>query len=253
MRTAVTSTGHRRSLCLWNMDESTNATTGSNRNVLVGLTGSIGSGKSTVARVFKEAGLPVLHADEIARELMSTDLAMIAEVTAILGTDAYQNGELDRRYVAEAIFNDRTKLDAINQAVHPRTIARQGELAAELFRSGQRVVACEAALIFESGGEGRFDYIVVVDAAVERRLARAAERDGRDIEEVRRREEQQMPAAQKVAMADFVIRNDGSLTELESNSRFIAGLLLSLPPRASIEREEEEVHDDEDDNDSVDE
>jgi dephospho-CoA kinase len=228
------------------MNESTNPTNSSNRNVLVGLTGSIGAGKSTVARIFTEAGIPVLHADEIARELMSSDPEMIAAVTAILGPDAYSNGVLDRRHVAEAIFNDREKLDAINKAVHPRTIVRQGELAAELFRSGERVVACEAALIFESGGEGRFDYIVVVDAERERRLARAAERDGLDIDEVRRREESQMSAAKKVTLADFVIRNDGTLAELESNSRFIAGLLAALPPRASIEREEEEVHEDED-------
>lgn len=222
------------------MNDTTRSTTGSNRNVLVGLTGSIGSGKSTVARIFKEGGIPVLHADELARELMSNDPEMIASVIEILGSDAYTDGALDRRYVAEAIFRDRTKLDAINRAVHPRTIARQGELAAELFIAGHRVVACEAALIFESGGEGRFDYVVVVDADRERRLARAAERDGHSIDEIRRREESQMPAERKVAMADFVIHNDGTLAELESNSRFIASLLSALPPRSLIERGEDE-------------
>lgn len=206
--------------------------------VLVGLTGSIGSGKSTVAEIFEAAGIPVLQADLIARELMVEDEAMREALMQEFGAQAYVDGALDRKYLADQIFNNPEKLERMNAIVHPRTIDEQGVRARKLVEQGYRVVACEAALIFESGGEDRFDYIVVVDADRELRLRRAAERDGASIEDVRRRDAAQIPAERKVEMADFVIRNDGTLDQLERNARFIATLLKSLPPREKIEREE---------------
>lgn len=209
-------------------------------NVLVGLTGSIGAGKSTVADVFEESGIPVLRADRIARDLMESDRSMIDAISAVVGADAYRDGRLDRAYMAQQIFNDREKLERINAIVHPRTIAAQGVRAQQLFDEGMRVVACEAALIFESGGEGRFDYIVVVDADRETRLKRAAERDGASLDDVRRRDEMQVPAETKVEHADFVVRNDGTLDDLRRNARFIATLLKTLPPRHRLETDDED-------------
>ena len=206
--------------------------------VLVGLTGSIGSGKSTVAEIFEGAGIPVLRADLIARELMVEDPAMKEALMHEFGAQTYADGGLDRKYLADQIFNSPEKLERMNAIVHPRTIDEQGIRARKLVEEGARVVACEAALIFESHGEERFDYIVVVDADREIRLQRASHRDGATIEEVRRRDAAQIPAERKVEMADFVIRNDGTREELERNARFIATLLKSLPPRERIEREE---------------
>jgi dephospho-CoA kinase len=203
--------------------------------VLVGLTGSIGAGKSTVADLFEEEGVPVLRADAIAKELMASDAEMIDEITAEFGPAAYHDGKLDRAFLASQIFGDRDKLERMNAIVHPRTIATQGVRARALFDQGHRVVACEAALIFESGGEGRFDYIVVVDADREQRLRRAAERDGTSIEEAERRDRMQMSAQHKVENADFVIRNDGTLDDLRRNTRFVVSLLKSLPPRHALD------------------
>lgn len=208
--------------------------------ILVGLTGSIGAGKSAVATIFEACGIPVLRADEIARELMETDPELIAAIVLEFGADAYVDGKLNRKYLADAIFGDAGRLEAMNALVHPRTIAEQGARAGALVASGARVVACEAALIFESGGEGRFDYLVVVDAERDIRLARAAERDGVALDEIARRDASQIPAERKVEMADFVIRNDGAPADLERNARFVATLLKSLPPRERIETIEAE-------------
>ncbi len=213
-----------------------------NDYILVGLTGGIGSGKSAVADIFEECGIPVLRADTIARELMSTDPDLMAAIRAEFGDQAYAaDGVLNREYLADAIFGNPERLAAMNALVHPRTIAEQGVRAQVLVESGYRVVACEAALIFESGGEGRFDYIVVVDADRETRLRRAAQRDGVTEQDIARREAAQIPAEQKVEQADFVIRNDGTPADLERNARFFATLLKSLPPRERIEFDENDL------------
>lgn len=221
--------------------------------VLVGLTGSIGAGKSTVADLFEESGIPVLRADLIARELMTGDRAMRDEIVEAIGPDAYRDGELDRAWLARQVFADRQKLATLNEIVHPRTIAAQGVRARRLFDEGNRVVACEAALIFETGGEGRFDYIVVVDADPEIRLARAAGRDGSSLEQVRARDAMQMSAQHKVERADFVIRNNGDLEQLRASTMFVIGLLKSLPPRERLEIDDENADYDPEDEDLDDE
>lgn len=208
--------------------------------VLVGLTGSIGSGKSTVADMFEQAGIPVLRADEIARELMTSNLEMQQDLIRAFGAEAYQDGALNREFLAGEIFSDPEKLQRMNAIVHPRTIAEQGVRARTLVEQGNRVVACEAALIFETGGEQRFDYVVVVDADQQQRMLRAATRDGATLEDVQRRDAAQMPASQKVERADFVIRNDGTLEQLQKTTSFVISLLKSLPPRHRIERDEED-------------
>lgn len=203
--------------------------------VLVGLTGSIGSGKSAVGRMMEAEGIPVLQADDIAKELMNNNPELRAAIIQQFGQQAYLNGQLNKSWLAQQIFNNPDQLTAMNALVHPRTIAEQGRRAVALANAGKRVVACEAALIYESGGEERFDYIVVVDAKSEIRYQRAASRDGVPIEEIQRRDAAQIPAAKKVEMADFVIRNDGTEDELRRNAGFIIMLLKGLPPRTEME------------------
>lgn len=211
-----------------------------NDYVLVGLTGSIGAGKSLVAACFAEAGIPVLNADAIAKELMAGDPEMRRSIVETFGGRAFNESGLDRKWLAAQVFNNREKLDRLNDIVHPRTIAEQGIRARKLIEQGNRVVACEAALIFESGGVGRFDYIVVVDARPELRYQRAAERDGVSVEEVGRRDAMQISAKQKVDAADFVIENNGTEAELRGKAAMIASLLKVLPPRHSLDQWDEE-------------
>lgn len=216
-------------------------TTDTNDYVIVGLTGSIGAGKSSVANYFAEAGIPVLSADAIAKELMASDPDMRRSIAQAFGPQAYGAEGLNRKWLAAQVFGDRAKLDRLNEIVHPRTIAEQGVRARKLIDRGARVVACEAALIFETGGEGRFDYIVVVDADPEIRFQRAALRDGVSVDEVRRRDAMQMPAKEKADAADFVIENNGSENELKGKADMIAALLKVLPPRHSLDRWDEEL------------
>lgn len=208
--------------------------------VLIGITGSIGAGKSVVSDLFEAAGIPVLRADDVARELMNSDEQLVAELVERFGDEVFRDGELNRPYLAEKVFADRELLEELNLMVHPRTIARQGVLAAELFAAGNRIVACEAALIYETDGENRFDYIVVVDAREELRLERAARRDNSDLERVRQRDAMQMPAEQKVERADFVIHNNGSLEDLHANAAFVIEMLKCLPPRHRLEEATDE-------------
>lgn len=217
------------------MTENTKETSSADNTVLVGLTGSIGAGKSTVADLFEEAGIPVLRADRIAKDLMTSDPDMREEIVAAFGSQAYVDGELNRKWLASQVFGDEQKLSVLNEIVHPRTIATQGVRARELFDAGHRVVACEAALIFETEGEGRFDYIVTVDADPDVRYARAAGRDHASIEDIKRRDAMQMSAQHKAERADFVIRNNGSLDQLKASTSFIVALLKSLPPRDRLE------------------
>jgi dephospho-CoA kinase len=183
----------------------------------------------------------VISADEIARELMTTDQGLRREIVNIVGEGAYDGDKLDRRYVADVIFSNPEVLQRVNEAVHPRTIAEQGAQAGRLVKDGHRVVVCEAALIFETGGEDRFDYIVVVDAPREFRLERASQRDGATIEDILRREEMQMAAEEKVMRADFVIDNRGDLEDLSRNARLIAELLQVLPSREHLDDQSEPI------------
>ncbi|KXK51558.1 MAG: dephospho-CoA kinase [Chlorobi bacterium] len=203
--------------------------------VLVGLTGSIGSGKSAVGKILEEHGIPVLQADAIAKELMNNDPELRQAIIQQFGPMAYRDGELNKSWIAEQIFSNPAQRAAMNNLVHPRTIAEQGRRAVALANAGKRVVVCEAALMYESGGVERFDYIVVVDAKPEIRYQRAALRDAASVQEIQRRDAAQIPAAKKVEMADFVIRNDGTEAELRRNAMFIIMLLQGLPPRREME------------------
>lgn len=203
--------------------------------VIVGLTGSIGAGKSVVAEVFQELGIPVLNADAIARDLMETDPHLRACIVELVGSKAYSGQRVNRQFLSMAIFSDPGLRGRVNDLVHPVTIAALRERATALFAEGHPLVVCEAALIYESGGEEWFDYVVVVDAERERRLERAAVRDRCTIDEIARREEAQIPGEIKALRADFVLRNDKGLDELRSSAAFIAALLNALPPRKDLE------------------
>jgi dephospho-CoA kinase len=174
----------------------------------VGITGNIGSGKTTICQIFATLGIPIYYADPAARRLMVEDPELVRAITGLLGASAYMpNGQLNRGYVADTIFGNEEKLLALNRLVHP-AVGHDG-LRWHQEQQGAPYTLYEAALIFESGGDRGMDRIIVVRAPAPLRLARVMQRDGVDEAAVRARMARQWPEEQKTAQADFIIDNDG--------------------------------------------
>lgn len=171
----------------------------------VGLTGGIGSGKTTVAKIFEVLGIPVYYADEAARNLMNNDPGLKKELIRHFGPEIYRGNELDRKYLASVVFGDRAKLALLNSLTHPATI-RDAEQWMQ--KQAAPYAIKEAALLFESGAAAHLDVIVGVYAPQHMRVQRVMERDGSSAEEVAVRINRQMDEELKMKRCDHVIRNN---------------------------------------------
>ena len=170
----------------------------------VGICGTIGSGKSTVCRIFEGMGIPVYIADDRAKMLMTSSADLMQKITEAFGKNCYNNGTLDRRYLASQIFGDDNKRLLLNSIVHP-AVCRDFVNWAETQQSDYVIV--ESAILFESGLDKVVDKTIAVVVPQSIALDRAAARDGVDIEAVKARMAVQMSAEQISAMADFTIEN----------------------------------------------
>ena len=171
----------------------------------IGLTGGIGSGKTTVAQVFELLGVPVYYADAASRRLYHSDPELMQQIKANFGDDMYEGNQLNRAKMAAVVFSDPEKLELLNQLVHPPTI-RDAEKWMKEQTAGY--VIKEAALLFESGSAAGLDYIIGVQAPVHLRIKRVMDRDGVSREEVQRRMNRQIDDTIKMKLCDFVIRNN---------------------------------------------
>lgn len=171
----------------------------------IGLTGGIGSGKSTVARIFEVLGIPVYYADLEAKRIMNEDDELKEQVMQHFGEAAYQNGLLDNKYLAGIVFNDRAKLELLNSLVHPATI-RDGEQWMKKQTTPYAIK--EAALIFESHSQEYLDYVIGVSAPQTLRIHRTMQRDKVTREAVLARMEKQIQEVIKMRLCDFIIFND---------------------------------------------
>ena len=173
----------------------------------VGLTGGIGSGKSTVARIFSVLGIPVYDADTAAKRLLGEDPALVQAVVDAFGPAAYRDGVLQRRWLAETVFSDPAKTAALNAIVHPAVIRDAAEW---MRRQSAPYAVKEAALIFESGSDRELDFVVGVSAPEDVRIHRVVARDGAEPGRVMDRIRRQMPEDEKMDRCDRVIVNDGA-------------------------------------------
>lgn len=179
---------------------------------LVGLTGGIGAGKSTVARLLAERGAVVVDADQLAREVVLPGTPGLAEVRARFGEQVLlDDGRLDRKALADKVFHDPEALAALNSIVHPRVAALFRERLAEL--PPDSVVVHDIPLLVETGAAARYDLVVVVEAAEPVRLERLAAR-GLPRDQALSRIRAQAPAADRVAAADLLVDNNGSQERL---------------------------------------
>lgn len=175
--------------------------------MIVGLTGGIGSGKSTVAEIFGHLGIPVFGADEVAKELLDSSEELQQALKELLGKDLIKDGRVDRAYMARKIFDDEELLQQVNQLIHPRV----GEAFHSWYKQQSApYVIREAAILFESGTDADCTKIIVVTAPEEMRIERVIKRSGLTREEVLARMARQWSQARKNERADYLIFNDHS-------------------------------------------
>jgi len=171
----------------------------------IGLTGGIGSGKTTVARIFGVLGVPVFQADDEAKALLDGDPNVRAAVSARFGERLYAGGKLDRAALAGIVFNDPAALASLNAIVHPAVRQAFGHWAG---RQASPYVLMEAAILAETGGHAAFGQVVTVEAPEELRVRRVVRRDGVGEEDVRARVRNQGSEQERRAVAHHVIVND---------------------------------------------
>lgn len=176
---------------------------------LIGLTGGIGSGKSTVAEVFKTLGIPVYESDARAKEIMSSDAKVRSHIIDLLGPEAYgKRNNIDRTWIASQVFSDRQKLDKLNAIVHPAVFADLLDWVSEEKQQNAPYLIQESAIIFEEDLLKRLDAVILVVSNEEVRIARVMERDNWTRDQVSDRIAHQWKDEAKIPLADYVIFND---------------------------------------------
>lgn len=193
---------------------------------VVGLTGGIGSGKSSILEVFSAKGIPCYNADDRAKKLMQEDEELIFKIKELFGDGIYDAHGLNRKKMARLVFNDKNKLKGLNAIVHP---AVQKDFQLFLSKQNAPYVIKEAAILFESGGADQCDTVILVTAPEEIRVNRVLKRENTDAEAVKSRMKYQWSDEKKLPLADFVIDNidwDQTLKKIEEVHK---SLILAEP------------------------
>lgn len=186
---------------------------------VIGLTGSVGTGKTTVARMFAEAGADVIDADRIAHGLLRRGSAAYTEIVRHFGNAVLAaDGAIDRSVLGERVFRSRRARATLERIVHPRILRRINE---KVRGSRKKLVIIDAPLLYETGMEHRVDKVLVVTASRRTQISRCAARTGLSRREILSRIAAQLPLKEKVRLADFVIDNDGTLKETKAQMESI--------------------------------
>lgn len=191
----------------------------------IGITGNIGSGKTTVSKVFEVLGIPCFYADDAAKTVMTTDKILINGIKSAFGETSYfGDGTLNRKHIAAIVFNNKKQLAKLNALVHPATFRAFDAWVNTV--GGVPYVLKEAALLFESDAHKFCDYTIMVQAPLETRIKRVMQRDSLPREEIEKREANQFPEEKKSKLADYIIVNDDKQLVipqvLELHQRFLS-------------------------------
>ena len=194
--------------------------------IKVGLTGGIGSGKSTVSKILISKGFSVYNSDNRAKWLMNNNDNLKSNIISIFGNKAYLKGSLNRKYLSAKVFNDSLKLKALNNLVHPLVAIDFKNWL--LNQKSKDFVFKEAAILIESGAYKEMDKIIVVSCPENIRLERVLKRDGNSPELVKKRMQNQISETEKINHADFVVKNNGSESDLVLEVEFVISELKNL-------------------------
>ncbi|MCH2449571.1 MAG: dephospho-CoA kinase [Gracilimonas sp.] len=187
--------------------------------IKVGVTGGIGSGKTTLCKEWGKMGAYILYADDLAKKLMNENEELKSKIVKVFGEQSYDaSGDLDRSYLASEAF-EKGRVEELNELVHPVLWKKAKDIAEEKKREGVKVFAKEAAILLNNGRPKGLDYVVLLLADEENRIDRTKERDQTSENRIRDRISKQPDFNELIPLADLVITNDGSLEELKNKSR----------------------------------
>ena len=189
--------------------------------IKIAITGGIGSGKSVISQLLRVFSYPVYDADNEAKRLMSSSGIIKSALITLLGQEVYKGDVLDKTYMASIIFADKSLLQKVNEIVHP--VVKE-DFRKWCCRQKKDIVFLESAILFESGFETEVDYVWLISAPEELRIARAVKRDNSTVEQIERRIKAQWPEAEKIELSDAVIQNNGRCSLIAQ----VQTLLLSM-------------------------
>lgn len=188
--------------------------TNSNSMVKVGLTGGIGSGKTTVSNFLLEYGIPVYNSDSQGKKLMNTNLELINDIVNIFGESVYNNGILNTNLLSSIVFSDPEKIKQLNNLVHPKVAEDFNQWVGK--NNNQPILIKEAAILIESGAYLNMDKIILVISKKSNRINRVSKRDNSDFESIEKRINFQLTDDEKIQYADYIIENNSSLDDLKN-------------------------------------
>ena len=194
----------------------------------VGLTGGIGSGKSSVSSLFEEWGAFIFDADAVAKDILNNDSTAQSEIIAEFGTDVLnKDGKIEKNKLSRIAFQDEDHQLRLNTTIHPYVFRKIDSSFDKILQKSKHDMFCvDAALIYESGADAHMDYVIVVTSHLRLRTERVMERGGLTREEFLRRLELQWPDEDKTHMADYVIHNNGTREDLMGESKKVFDLLV---------------------------
>ena len=191
----------------------------------IGLTGGIGTGKSTVANMFLQKGVPVYDSDARAKSIMSTDDNLKKELVSVFGENVFVKNQLNRAYLAEIVFSSYKELKKLNNIVHPFVA---NDFTHWVSKQSAKFIIKEAAILFESGAYKNVDKVILVSCPLSIRIQRVAKRDTLSESEIMKRVNNQMMQSEKAALSDFIIDNKHSLEGLQKQVDSVYSSILSL-------------------------
>ena len=189
--------------------------------IKIGVTGNMGAGKSTVCAFLADRGIPLYNADDRAKTLMATNDDLISKIQIRFGNEAYKGGQLNRQYLANQVFTNSTRLQELNELVHP---AVHKDFNQWLAQQTHPLCAYESAIIYEHNRQSYFDIIVLVTCPENLRLDRIQKRDGLTIDEIKSRMRFQWHEDQKIELADYVIENSSLLVVEEQLDQALSAI-----------------------------
>jgi dephospho-CoA kinase len=200
--------------------------------LLIGITGGIGSGKTSVAKLFEQAGYTVLNADNLAKEIMKQNINIHTKLRSTFGEESIvQNGDINFSFISSLVFAEGNThlLKELNEIVHPPLLERLFNDAMKAAEQGAEMICIDMALLFEAGLEFGFDYIVGIIADQKVRITRVQERSHLSEQDILIRMKHQIDDQELINKADFIIDNNGSFHDLEQSVNFLLSFIPFLP------------------------